>query len=202
MALQRDMAALAVVALVACAHSGDYIWVDALKETPQPTDKEYVIGPGDLLNIRVWNQDGISGKMRVRGDGKISLPFLNDVEASGMAPSVLARRIQTRLKDFIVNPVVTISLEETQQLVVSVVGEVTKPGSYPLQPGAGVLQALAAASGMTEFANKDRIFVLRQGYWADSPNPVRIRFTFKALSQIEGKAATFKLKSGDVVVVE
>jgi polysaccharide export outer membrane protein len=78
-----------------------------------------------------------------------------------------------------------------------VLGEVNRPGIYALPIGAGVLQALAAASGLTQYASKDRIFVVR-----DSPQRARIRFEFSQLTQAEGKAATFRLRVGDVVVVE
>jgi len=194
---------LALLLSGACKTVGDYVWVDALPvEAPRPSAEEYVIAPGDLLNIRVWNQDAVSGRARVRTDGKISLPFLNDVEAAGSQPTALARRIQTRLKDFIVNPVVTVSLEETRPVQVSVLGEVTRPGLYTMETNAGVLNALAAAGGMTPYATKDRIFVLRRGLGTDGSRPTRIRFTYDALSQAQGHAALFRLKADDVVVVE
>ncbi len=205
MRLRPDILLLlgAALATGACRHIGEYIWVDDVAvEQSRGAPLEYVIAVGDLLNVRVWNQDAMSARARVRSDGKISLPFLNDVEAAGLQPAVLARRLQTRLKDYVVNPVVTISLEEAKPLQVSVLGEVARPGVYPIEPGAGVLNALAAAGGMTDFASKDRIFVMRRGYWADNPNPVRIRFTYQALSQAQGRAAGFRLKADDVVVVE
>jgi len=185
----------------ACKHTGDFVWVDDLPQTSQPAEKEYVIQPGDTLSVRVWNQDGMSAKPRVRQDGKISLPFLNDVEAAGITPNVLARRLQARLKDFIVNPVVTISLEEPKPIQVSVLGEVAHPGILQLEPGAGVIQALATAGGLNDFASRDSIFVIRQTT-PDAGAPLRIRFTYEALVQVRGRAAAFRLQSGDVVVVE
>ena len=185
----------------ACKHTGDFVWVDDLPQTPQPAEKEYVIQPGDTLSVRVWNQDGMSAKPRVRQDGKISLPFLNDVEAAGITPNVLARRLQARLKDFIVNPVVTISLEEPKPIQVSVLGEVGHPGILQLEPGAGLIQALATAGGLNDFASRDSIFVIRQTN-PEAGAPLRIRFTYESLVQVRGRAATFRLQSGDVVVVE
>ncbi|HVP67269.1 MAG TPA: polysaccharide biosynthesis/export family protein [Anaeromyxobacteraceae bacterium] len=184
----------------ACKHSGDYVWVDDLPQTPQAADKEYVIQPGDTISVRVWNQEGMSAKARVRQDGKISLPFLNDVEAAGIPPNVLARRLQARLKDFIVNPVVTISLEEPKPIQVSVLGEVTRPGILQLEPGSGVIQALATAGGLNDYASRDGIYVIRQT--PEAGTPLRIRFTYESLTQVRGRAATFRLQSGDVVVVE
>jgi len=171
----------------------NFIWVDRFPEPPPET--AYAIAIGDTLSVRVYNQEGMSAKAKVRSDGMISLPFLNDVEAAGDTPAVLAQRIQVRLKDFLANPVVTVALDEARPLEVSVVGEVLRPGLYRLEPGAGVLTALAAASGFSDFADRERIFVVRNG-------TTRVRFTYSALSQAREKAARFRLHPGDVVIVE
>jgi polysaccharide export outer membrane protein len=183
-----------------CKTAGEYVWADGLPPTPKDAPREYVIQTGDTISIRVWNQDSLATRARVRPDGMVSLPFVNDVEAAGSAPTALAARIQARLKDFIVNPVVTVSLEESRALVVAVIGEVIRPGNYPLEPGSGVLQALATAGGTTPFADRDRIMVIRQR--PDGAGVQRIRFTYAMLTQVEGRAATFRLQGGDVVVVE
>jgi polysaccharide export outer membrane protein len=192
----------AVLALApACKTAGSYVWVDDLPQTPASAEKEYVIQPGDTISVRVFGHDGMSARSRVRQDGKISLPFLNDVEAAGVSPNVLARRLQARLKDFLNNPVVTISLEEPKPIQVSVLGEVPRPGNYQLEPGAGTLQAIATAGGMTEFASRDGIFVIRQ-VQGEGAGTLRIRFTYDALTQLKGRAPSFRLQSGDVVVIE
>jgi polysaccharide export outer membrane protein len=181
----------------ACSDVGKYVWVDDY-HAPATSDQGYVIAPGDLLNVRVFEQENMSGKARVRNDGKVTLPFLNDVDAAGMTPAAFAERLQKRLKAFINNPVVTVSLEEAKSLQVSVIGEVTKPGVYSVPTtSAGVLQAIASASGMTQFAHHDRIFVLRRG-----SSLARIRFTYDALTRGDGPAARFELRDGDIVVVE
>jgi polysaccharide export outer membrane protein len=194
---------LAALALASCAHQGDFIWVDQAKVVAPTSDEGFVLSPGDVVSVRVWAQENLSSRVKVRADGMISLPFLDDVEAAGMPPSVLAHRLQVKLKSFLVNPVVTVALEEARAVEVSVVGEVTRPGVYRVDQGSGVLKALAAAGGLGPFAHRDRIYVLREGYWADRPKaPVRIRFTYEALAAAHGKAATFKLVPADVVVVE
>jgi polysaccharide export outer membrane protein len=181
---------------------GDYVWADDLSEPAHPADAEYVIAPGDVLGVRVFNQEGMSGRARVRPDGKISLPFVNDVEAGGQTPAALARRLQSRLKEFINNPVVTVSLEEAGPIQVSVLGEVAHPGVFPVQSGANVLQALAAAGSLTPFASRDRIFVLRKTPPGSKVPLVRVRFTYQKLAHAEGRSAAFRLRDGDVVVVE
>ena len=187
---------LVPLALAGCKHPGVFIAVDDFN-APSMNDAEYVIRPGDVLNVRVFQQDNMSARARVRGDGKISLPFLNDVTAAGFSPVVLGAQLQTRLKDFINNPVVTVSLEEVRLLSVSVLGEVPHPGIFNLEVGAGVLQALAAAGGFTNFASRD-IFVMRNTV----DKPQRIRFDYERLLRAEGKAASFNLRSGDVILVE
>jgi polysaccharide biosynthesis/export protein len=198
--LCAERSALGVILLtagvVACAHPDPYVWVDDFREQPSPVEG-YVIRPGDVLNIKVWNQESFPSRIRVRNDGRITLPLVNDVEAAGYTPAALGSKLQSSLKPFIVNPVVTVSLEESRVPTVSVIGEVNKPGIYPLEPDGGVLQALASAGGMTIYADRDRIFVLRHR----SPL-VRVRFSYERLARGVGRAMTFGLKDGDVVVVE
>ena len=200
------VAAYAVLALAlgACRSvTGPYVWVDAYRETsPAATRGAYVIARGDLLAVRVYNQDSMSGKARVRNDGMISLPFVNDVEAAGLEPAALAKRLQTKLKEFVVNPVVSVSVEEQSAVEVSVVGEVNKPGVFRLDNNAGVLKALASAGGLTLVASKDQIFVLRDEITGEVRAQVRIRFTYDALARGDGPAGRFRLRSGDTVVVE
>jgi polysaccharide biosynthesis/export protein len=183
---------------VSCAQIGPYVWMDDY--TP-PGDGnvagDYRIVAGDLLAVQVYREEGLSARERVRQDGKVSVPLLGDVQAAGLSPSDLAQEIQSRLKAYINVPVVTVAVEETRPLIVPVLGEVTTPGQYTLERGAGVLEALAAAGGFTEFAHRDRIFVLRR-----QPTLVRIRSTFEALSRGRGKASGFRLQPGDAVVVE
>jgi polysaccharide biosynthesis/export protein len=186
---------------MACTSSGGSIEVDQLKEAPDPspTGGEFTIGVGDLLSIQVWDQDKMSAKMRVRSDGRISFPFVNDIEAAGKTPTKLAGDLEEGLKSVILTPRVTVVVEESKPptLSVSVLGEVAKPGVQALEPGAGVAQALAAAGGLTTFAHKSRIFVLRS-----SPQAIRIHFTYEALTSTAGRAPLFRLRSGDVVLVE
>lgn len=180
-----------------CAHtSGTYVWIDNFQEPPVQGD-EYVISTDDVVNIRVFGQENMSARAKVREDGKISLPFLHDVNAAGFTPVVLSNQLQGQLKNFIVNPVVTVSLEEQRQVSISVLGEVLRPGVYRLEATAGVLQAIASSGGFTNFANKN-LFVIRK---VDG-QPTRIRFDYGALAEGRGQGIGFRLKSGDVVIVD
>ncbi len=181
---------------LSCSGLGKYVWVDAYEEPPQG-EKPYVIAPGDVILVRVFGQDQISTRARVRSDGKISLPLLNDVKAAGLTPLALSNELGRQLKDFIKEPLVTVSLEETGPPIIYVIGEVAKPGAYPLDKSSGVLSALSNAGGLTPDACTDCIFVLRQG-----PSAVRIRFVYEALLRPAGRAPAFQLRPGDIVVVE
>ena len=191
------------VFLPACASTGGSIEVDQLKDEliGPSSSSEYVINVGDVLSIQVWEQERLSGRMRVRSDGRISLQLLNDVDAAGKTPVKLARDLEAAFKSVILNPMVTVVVEDSKPptVTISVLGEVAKPGVQNLEPGAGVAQALAAAGGLTAFAHKDRIFVLRTGPQA---TPTRIHFNYDALTRNTGKANLFRLRTEDVIIVE
>jgi polysaccharide export outer membrane protein len=189
--------------LAACSGGGAYVRVEDFPAATAAPAGTYLIAEGDLLSVRVFGQEGLSGSVRVRSDGKISLPFVNEQQAARLTPATLAALLQASLRTFLVNPVVAVSLEERHASQISVLGSVTQPGLYPLQPGSGVLRAVAQAGGLTRFADAGRIYVLR----ADLERPERagvtkIRFTWQALVSGRGPAAAFELREGDVVFAE
>lgn len=192
-------------ASAACGHAtGDFIWVDAVPKSLVAQSSETTIGPGDVISVRVFGQEANSvERARVRDDGKITIPFLSDVDVAGMEPAELARRVEVKLKPFIVKPVVTVVLHERPPMRISVVGNVARPGVYDVEDGLGVIHALAAAGGLTPFANEDRVFVLRPAFWADgNPSNGRIRFRYADVRRGKAPASQFRLRRGDVVVVE
>src|SRR5262249_39102220 len=151
---------------------------------------------GDMLSVQVYGDDKDSGRGRVRSDGRMSLPILDDVQAAGKTPVQLARDVEDGLKKYLQDPRVTVFVEDATPLTISVLGEVGRPGPQPLQGDSGVADALAAAGGLTPFAHKNRIFVVRS-----KPDQVRIHFTYEALTRGLGQAALFRLRPGDVVIV-
>jgi len=193
----RWLVACPIALLCGCAHSGAYVSVEDFTTADPPASAAYVIQDGDLIRIQVWNQDAMSTRARVRTDGQISVPFLKDVTVTGKTPSALASELETLLKDYVNHPVVYVVVEESKPATVSVIGEVARPGIFPLDNGAGVAQALAAAGGLTAFAHKTHIYVLRSGRSA-----ARIRFSYESLVEGIGRASAFRLFPGDVVVVE
>jgi polysaccharide export outer membrane protein len=177
--------------------SGGAIPVDRYKEPAETALRDYTIGVGDVLSIQVWDQAQMSGRMKVRTDGRISVPFVSDVEAVGKTPSQLATELETGLKSVVINPKVTVVVEEERPLTISVLGDVAKPGTQTFASDTGVAQALAAAGGLSNFAHKGRIYVVRS-----TPTPVRIHFTYDQLTRGDSAASRFKLRPGDVIVVE
>src|SRR5437870_4323328 len=107
----------ACLSLAGCG-GGRYVWADNLAQRDTP--EEYVIAAGDLVSVRVFNQDHLSTRARVRSDGRIAVPFLGDVELRGKTPAAVSRDLAARFKEFVVTPIVTITVEETQPTNVSV----------------------------------------------------------------------------------
>lgn len=178
---------------------GQFTWAaDYLTQTPNAATGAFVVGVGDELGIRVFDNDKMSTRARVRSDGKIAMPLINDLAVAGKTPVQVAADVEKALRDqnLVINPRVTISVENVPEVRVTVIGAVARAGNLTLAPGSGVAEALAGAGGLTDYAHKDRIFVLRK-----LPTPVRIRFTFASLTDT-GPASSFKLQQGDILVVE
>jgi polysaccharide export outer membrane protein len=135
---------------------------DAGKPAVTNVSQDYVIGPEDVLDIAVWNNTAMSRTVPVRPDGKISLPILNDVEAAGLTPMQLREVLEQALVRYISVPEVSVIVKEVNSFRVSVVGEVKTPGRYELKSRATVLELLAMAGGLTEYADRGRIVVIRQ----------------------------------------
>jgi polysaccharide export outer membrane protein len=189
---------LAATLSAGCAATGPFTWYSELPKTEWSSlTGEYVIAPGDTVNIRVYQQEGISGSAKVRRDGRIALPLVGEVAVAGKHPLELANELETRLKEYIVAPRVTVNVEQSQPVTVTVIGEVARVGALTLEPPGRLVDAVAQAGGPNDFADKSRIFVLRQ-----FPKFQRIRFTYDSILRNEGGAASFPLRTGDVIVME
>ena len=160
-------------------------------------DPNYVIGAQDVLDINVWKEPDVSRVVPVRPDGKISLPLLNDVQAAGLTPAQLAAQVTESLKKYVTNPQVTVIVTTINSHRVYILGEVTRPGAFPLIPGMSVLQALSSAGGFTQFAKVKSIFVRR------FENGKEEKFPFNYREVIGGKKPEqdILLKAGDTIVV-
>jgi polysaccharide export outer membrane protein len=182
-----------------CSSTGPYVWVTELPNDylAGRASGDYLINDGDTVNIRVFNQEALSTRAKVRSDGRLAMPVLGDIEVRGKRPTAIKAELEGRLKDYVNAPSVTVTVEEFQPIVISVLGEVTHVGSYPLDPRASVAQAIASAGGLTDYASRDRIYVVRT-----APQPLRVRFTYEDISRGTHPSAAFALHHGDLVVVE
>jgi polysaccharide export outer membrane protein len=156
-----------------------------------------MIGPQDGLNINVWKEAELSGPLQVRPDGKISIPLLNDVQASGMTAMQLSASITTGLKKYVSDPHVTVIVTAINSRRVFVLGEVAHPGGFSLLPGMTVLQAIASADGPTQYAHGKRMYVLRN----EGGKQVKYPFNYKKVVNGQNQEQNIELKSGDTVVV-
>ena len=192
------LACLAVTA-AACGGAGTFVWYSQVPADQVAASRELIIHKGDTLSRPGARPRGDerSSRRKVRSDGRIAVPLIGEVEAQGKRPSALRSELEGRLKDYIVSPSVMLNVDEVEPMTIVLLGEVAHPGAYQLEPATGIAQALAMGGGLTEYAKRDRIFIVRQ-----LPKPSRIRFTYDMITRDEVHAATFPLRTGDVVVVE
>lgn len=164
--------------------------------SPTQAGAEYVIGPEDVLHVAVWKEADLTATLPVRPDGKISLPLLNDVQASGLTPQQLAASLTEKLKKYIADPRVTVVVTTINSKRIYLMGEVLHSGATPLSPNMTVLQALSSA-GLNQFANTKGIYVLRTVNGKQQKLPVNYRKLVKG-ERIE---QNYLLQPGDTIVV-
>ena len=169
---------------------------DAIGRAAAALAVEYVIGPEDVLDISVWKNPELSREVPVRPDGKVSLPLIHDIQAAGLTPSQLRDELAKRLAEFVPSPEVSVIVQEVQSLKVAVVGAVKTPGRFMLKSPATVLECLALAQGFTEFANRERIVVLRQ----NGGTTQRIPFNYRKIADSDDQE-NFFVRPGDIIVV-
>jgi polysaccharide export outer membrane protein len=189
------IALLPAFLLVQCASPGAYIWISAAPQDSAMVD--YTVQEGDLIEIRVFNQEPLSTHARVRSDGRIAMPILGDVDVRGKRPGDIKTELEARLKDYVKEPSVTVTMQESHPIMVSVLGEVNHQGVFPVDSRTSLAEVLALAGGLNDYASRDRLFVVRQG-----PPPLRIRFTYEDVSRGSPYASVFPLHQGDVIVAE
>ena len=178
---------------------------DALADETAPADAgesaemaDYLIGAGDVLEILVWREPDISRTVHVRPDGKISLPLVDDIQASQCTLLQLKESITKALAAYVDNPAVYVMLQENRSKKIYLIGKINEPGEYILEKETTVLQAIATAGGFTDWADKDDIVILRK----EKQEQLRIEFDYDRL--VSGKFIQqniFLLKPGDVIVV-
>ena len=187
-------ATMALVLAIACA-------VPAISATPAPTaapiQDAYTVKPGDVLSISVWKEPDLQGPVLVRPDGSFSFPLAGQMDARGKTVADLQALVTERLRKYISDPVVTVSVQEVKGNKVYVLGQVNKPGEFIVNPRVDVMQALSMAGGTTPFAALGEIVILRRSDAGQQALP----FRYADVSRGRNLQQNIVLQAGDVVVV-
>ncbi len=170
----------------------------ALPSAPNVRPDSYVIGAEDVLAINVWKEPDMSRSVPVRPDGMITLPLIGDVKAAGYTPLQLQDQLAATLKKLISEPQVTVIVAEVHSMSFNVVGQVAKPGYYPLTRRVTVLDAIALAGGFRDFAKTKKVYVLRTDA---SGKEERLPFNYKAVIKGQNANQNIELQPRDTIVV-
>jgi polysaccharide biosynthesis/export protein len=157
----------------------------------------YIIGPNDLLNIHVWKEPELTHDLSVTPDGKISFPLIGEIVAQGRTVTELKEIISEKLQDFVTAPEVTVIVKESRSRTVYIIGQVTKPGPYPLAPDMTVVQALSAAGGFAQWADNKNIVIIRR----EGGKETQIKFNYRDFIGGRNLAQNILLQPGDTIVV-
>jgi len=158
---------------------------------------QYVIGPEDVLYIHVWKEDALTRTVPVRIDGKISLPLIQEIKAAGLTPLQLKEVLTRKFKEFIENPIVSVTVLETNSCKVYVTGLVKNPGVYRLRSETTVVQVISLAGGLTDWANPKKILVVRK----EDGREKRITVNYKKIMSGSSTSSDVVLKAGDTIIV-
>ena len=161
--------------------------------------EDYIIGPEDVLEITVWRNADLSKIVTVRPDGKISLPLIGDVEAVGKSAGQLAELIAIRLKEYKENPQVSIVVQQVNSYAIYVMGEIARPGKFPLKSKTTLLQAITLAGGFTPNAARTKLVVFRFG--DKGQKDIKIKASYDDIILRDSSPQNIELKPGDTIVV-
>jgi polysaccharide export outer membrane protein len=171
------------------------------KKKSQPewiaASESYVIGPEDVVSIHVWKEEALTRTVTVRMDGKISLPLIDDIHAAGYTARQLKEVLTKRLREFIDNPNVSVTVVEANSYKVYVSGQVKTPGVYRLRSETTLLQIIPMAGGFTDWANQKKILVIRK----EDGKEKRITVNYKKIVEGSTPESNIILKAGDTVIV-
>jgi len=170
-----------------------------MEKLSNAVSSDYIIGAEDVLEITVWRNADLSKIVQVRPDGRVSMPIIRDIVAVGKTPSQLAEEMTNKLKEYVQNPVVAISLKEVNSSNIFVLGEVAHPGKFPLKSKTTLLQGITVAGGFTPIAARNQIVIFR--FTETAPGMKRLTASYDEIVLRSSINENFELKSGDTVVV-
>jgi len=158
---------------------------------------QYVIGPEDILYIHVWKEEALTRTVPVRMDGKISLPLIQEIKAAGLTPLQLKEVVMRKLKEFIENPIVSVTVVEVNSYKVYVIGQVRNPGVHRLRSETTVTQIIVIAGGFTEWANQKKILVVRK----ENGREKRMKVNYRKIMGGNDMGSDVILKAGDTIII-
>jgi polysaccharide export outer membrane protein len=164
---------------------------------PSGPPSDYVIGPDDILTIKVWQDDKMSGDVVVRPDGKVTLALINDIQAAGLTPEQFRASVQAEAGKFVKEPTVDVFVKQINSRRIFVTGEVAKPAAYPLTGKMTVMQAIALAGGPTQYANKGKVTILR----TEDGKTTLLKVNYSQILEGKNLKQNYELKVGDVITV-
>lgn len=164
---------------------------------PAELPPDYVIGPDDVLGIVYWKDKDMSTDAHVRPDGRIALPLLNEVQAAGLTPEQLRQKLTEESQKYMEDPNITVVVRMINSRKAFITGEVNKPGPYPLTSPTSVMQLIAMAGGLREYANGKKIIIMR----TDNGRQISLQFNYKDVVAGKNLQQNIELKPGDTVVV-
>jgi len=169
----------------------------ASDEQPTMTKKDYIIGPGDVLYISVWKNEDLTTGVTVLPDGKIHFPLIGEVVVGGKTLAKLEKELKEKIGTFVPDPNLSVMVQQTNSMLIYVIGEVNNPGQFAMNTNINVLQALAMAGGFSDFANRKKIKIFRQ---TKNKNEI-LTFSYIDIAKEENIEQNIRLKRGDVIVV-
>ena len=174
--------------------------LDPLTNNPSDAghNENYLVGPGDILDITVWKEEELVKQVVVPPDGMIAFPLAGSLKAGGKTVTEISDDLKKRLGKIIVDPVVTVFLQGYESNKVYVIGKVNRPGEFHVSGRVDVMQALAMAGGMASFASKDSVKILRR----EREKLIAIPFDYTEVADGDELEQNIVLKKGDVVVVQ
>lgn len=161
------------------------------------SSEDFVLGAEDVIEILVWKNEALSRQVFVRPDGKISLPIIGDLQAAGLTPTQLRDSIKQRLQEYKETPEVSVIVREVNSYAVFVLGEVVHPGKLQLRSKTTLLQALSLSGGFTQYADTNRILLLRR----EGGGEERIRVRYTDIINGKNPDGNLLLQRGDTILV-
>lgn len=204
---RRAVTGLALVSIAVATVGGQQANPPPTNGVPPPAEvkrpagaappADYVIGPDDVLTVLFWRDKDMSGDVAVRPDGKITLPLINELHAAGLTPDQLRVRVTEAALKFVEEPTVSVVVKTINSRKVFITGMVGKPGPYPLSGPTTVMQLIAMAGGLHEYADSKNISIVR----VVNGRQTSLRFNYKEVSKRKKLHQNIELMPGDTIIV-